>query len=200
MRPGFRLFILSFLLINLLVQDVFAQSGKTLLEVFRSQAKELTEEISLKVPEGKISSLYVSVQGTELSLLFENAILETFSKRSTPIVFVKQDEKATPRINILVLKNESFVRSIEPSIYLRTIETTMEVRFDSSETAKHYLGTFNRILKDTVSQSDGNEGSFTVINRSTLHVEDEKLNKILLPAILISSTILIVYLFFTVRN
>lgn len=163
--------------------------------VIRSQVQSIADETIDQAnfdPKGRIA---IIVEGEGPQALVENAFIESLQKRNY-ISVVKTNTPTEQSINIFLLNSDVKVHELEPKKMERTIRTILKVRIvKGPEHETRILGPFHRETKDTAqvfpdvrlaaNSSNGNEGM---------------LRRILTPLMVITGTVLIIYLFFTVRS
>ncbi len=157
----------------------------------QSIANEVVDQAKLD-PKGRVAVL---VEGEEPRSVAENAFIDAFQKRSYTSV-LSMEEMLEQTLQVFLLGTEIKVRGVNATLYERNILTTLEVRtVTGREREVHMLGTFHRETKDTAQ-------AFPSVQLLAFPKNDESgvMQRLLTPLVIISGTILIVYLFFTVRS
>ena len=147
----------------------------------RSQLRDVGERIVEAAQLNPGSSVVLAVDAAQRRTIVENAFLESLQKRGVRAMLEgDRDSVQTP---ILRISDVRWDRSGPPDAVLRTeLDARVE---DPGSGAVRYLGHF-------VSDTQGK--AIPAVQSETI------LGKILEPLVVISGTVLIVYLFFTVRS
>lgn len=166
--------------------------------VIRHQCDELAREILQSIELRPGDRVAIRVKGAQAPVVVENAIIEELHKKQIIPLLNAPADNGLPVLDLLVLGQEVNFRPAKEGAFSRTIQTTLEGRYQSGQSQEvRFLGMFSRSQIDTVSQRE-------VIRWSDFSMgaeeESSTFQKLLTPVILISGAFLVVYLFFTVRN
>lgn len=169
--------------------------GVNSTSIVRSQLQSIADEVVDSTKFDIKARVAVLVEGEGNRTLAENAFIEAFQKRK--FTFIVIDTTSVNQIlNVFILNSEIKVREVNAKLFERIIRTTLEARIvKGAEREAHILGKFNREIKDTAQVFS--EELLPAVQKEN---ESGIFQRILTPFIVIGGTIVIVYLFFTVRS
>ena len=149
--------------------------------VVRSQLRDLGERVVEKAQLSPGSTVVLAVDAPQRKTAIQNAFLESLQKRGIRVIL--EGERDSVRVPVLRLSDVRSDRSRMPDVVLKT---ELDARVEEPVSGDvRYLGHF---------VSDAQGQGMSVVQSETI------LGKILEPLVVISGTVLIVYLFFTVRS
>lgn len=182
--------------VDLLSQGV-PQSSTALL--VRKQLQEIADEVVAKLNAEPRMRVTVSAESQHPATLAQNAFLEALQRKGFQPFLGIGGDSVLPALTISVLNDKVAFEDVGSKSFLRTVELELEARieFGLSKPAQ-YLGTFWRFARDTVQER---EPEYMPSSRSNLHDDDSStFQRIFGPLIVLASSVLVVYLFFTVRS
>jgi hypothetical protein len=163
--------------------------------VIRSQLQSIADEAVEQAKFDSSGQVALWVEGEEPRLLAENAFLETLQKKGYTSVLHEETSKGQS-LHVFLLRSDCKVQQLDNKYFEREIHTALEARtMIGTDRKVHVLGTYHRESKDTAQV-------FPSVQISGVHtVEEENLmQQLLTPIILICGAALIIYLLFTVRS
>jgi hypothetical protein len=170
----------------------------SVIDVLQSQLRVLGEEICNQLNLESSSRLGLFVEGTDKKSIVENAFIELLSKKDLNVALTRENVKKV--LELFVVTQTVSYESLATEGWKRTIQTRLEARLRSipgDET--RYLGSHEATKLDTVRQRE--EGWIQSENRQLLGGSPPStLERMLMPLTVIVASVLVVYLFFTVRN
>ena len=163
--------------------------------VERMQLRSIAEESLAQAQFDPKDRVAILVEGDGPRTLVENAFIEALQKRN----FVPVTDVATASnqsLRVYLLECSMRVRELEPPRKERTVSTELEIRtVKGSKHETRILGTFHRVDKDTAQVFPENRTAMPLPQG-----DEGAIQRVLTPIIAIGGAVLIVYLFFTVRN
>jgi hypothetical protein len=162
----------------------------------RMQLQSIADEV---IGQAKLDPKYqvvLHVEGEGPQSLAENAFVETFQKQNYTLVLSagKASEQA---LEVFLLSTNIKLQTVDTKYSERNIRIALEARTVVGKERKvHLLGTFHREVKDTAQIFP----SIQLLGAQVDEGEENLMQKLLAPFIVLSGAILIVYLLFTVRN
>jgi len=195
--PSARLFFFCAVLI---VPTAWGQQGDeaTALTQLRSQAAAQAEEFVKVLNVVRGARVGIAVEGTENKEFTTNVFLEVLQKSGFVVSLAGQNVDAT--LEVFVLTQAVSYDGPENGKWKRTIRTALEARLRHTAAEQvQYLGNFDYSKVDTVSQK---EDGWWVTNEGALLAGSSPgvFERIMTPLTVIAATVVVVYLFFTVRN
>ena len=179
------------------VYNVWGQEQETTaLSVLRSQTLFVAEEFVQKLRLPQASQLGLKVDGSANTEFTANVFLEVLQKNG----FTVSAQEAEVMLEVLVLAQG--VSYDDPNLgkWNRLTRTAMEARLRRISSGQlEYLGNADHSKVDVVSHK---EDGWWISSEDALLTSSSPgaLEKILIPITVIAATIVVVYLFFTVRN
>lgn len=170
--------------------------------VLRLQAGSIAEEVltGIRRQANDSMSLRVSIAGGGNVMIVENAFLEALERSGMKISNVRAEDTKAPAVEVNVLEQTVQFTPLASSRFQRLVRTIVEARYrESADGNLGYVGPFQRTQIDTVDRRE----DLRAMAASPVGSDSETssiFEKIAGPLIMIGSTFLIVYLFFTVRN
>lgn len=191
--------ILILLLCITLCISLSSAQQKSVGVAFRELAADVAQEFFQKSSAVGLSSISLSVEGTNLTSFVENAFIDGFLTRKIRASLGKASEKNVFDLNLLVLDQSVGFTDLESGGYERKIQLRVEARLvRMSDGSFEFLETFQRERTDTV---DVKETWMVYGNhREKVGEEASFFSKLFTPIIVLTGTALIIYLFFTVRS
>ncbi len=177
-------------------QDSLQQSTPSLI---RQGWGSIAEDAcgKLRPVQSKTASLSI-IAASNVSLA-ENAFLAALQKKGFE-TFVRRDRAPSDvLVTVDVLTDDVAFVQLRQDSFARSVHLEAEVRAEyPGDTPAEILGTFKRVVQDTVAHKD---------DSAALHGvgmagggESSLVQRIVAPLVILGSSILVVYLFFTVRS
>jgi|GEM_PF-2445570 len=144
-------------------------------------------------------SVSIRLEATTPPTYLENAFLRALSEQSIHVMRPSSGTNQRKIIHLLVLEQEVQYGAIDSSRWDRMISLVVEVRIDHPNGTVNYLGKYSRRASDLVDARESwpsQIGEFHV-GRSE---STSSLFKLLGPVLAITGTVIMIYLFFTVRS
>jgi hypothetical protein len=167
--------------------------------IVRQQLGSIAEEVvgKLGLPDG--SGVILEIQPEAKGDLAANAFLEVLQHRGYRGFLHGANDSAAAKLDLNLLTQSARFDEIGTNTFLRTIQTGVEARIEvPAQNRASVLGMFHRSERDTVSQRDAD---LTMVSVRNTNGEDVSLlQRVVAPLIVLTSGILVVYLFFTVRS
>jgi hypothetical protein len=163
--------------------------------VVRSQLQSIADEVVDQAKFDTKGRVSIWVEGEGPRSLAENAFIETLQKRSYTSG-LGMETASGQTIHVFLLGTDIKVRELDAKYSERNINTTLEVRtMSGTEREIRLLGIFHRETKDTAQVFPSVQ-----LPAGLKDEETGVMQKLFTPLIIISGSILIVYLLFTVRS
>lgn len=194
-----RLATLFFLIVALSSPSLRAQpEEKGALLLLRAQAASIADESWPRLSESAASSIKIKllVEGGSVRSVVENAFLDYLGQKGVKVYSGDPPNPSCNIIELTILEQAVRYLGLPNEGFRREIRTVLEARRIHGTTGERaYAGVFARTNVDTVkNREDSWRGNLTQGSDASLF------DRILGPLVLIGSTFLVVYLFFTVRN
>lgn len=193
-----RWFVLCVLL--LFVQIVRSQqtTETSASDILRSQVQAIAEEVGKEIKLGPDSRIGLQIEGTDNKVITENAFIQELEKKNYRAVLSKENVDAV--LEVLVLAQGVTYEELAQERWKRTIRTTLEVRLRSPRTEEvQFLGNHDYAKVDTVAHKE--EGWWASESKAFFAgVSPSLFERVLTPLVVITGSVIVVYLFFTVRN
>jgi len=133
------------------------------------------------------------VEGVDLKTGVENAFLEALSRKGVNGAVSSVAELRNPRLRISVLDQSVSYLPLSTSQFERRVKSTVEARFeDDVHNIMTFLGVFSQESVDTVATRGETMAS--------AEPDENFFEHVLAPIVLVAASVVIVYLFFTVRS
>lgn len=167
------------------------------VSVLRSQAGSIANEIIDSLSSGAPSTCVLSVEGALLPGVVENAFVNACVARGVAVRVGRGGSQNETRVDIVVL--EQLVRYIEASNggYERTVTSTFEIRVDSPDLSEQPR---TRVLSRTATDHVVSRESIPELGTVVEDEPESVFEHILAPVVVVAGSIVIIYLFFTVRS
>lgn len=167
--------------------------------VIRQQWESLAQEVVDKLTLAPHTKIALWVQPVADSVSAQNAFLENFLHRGYAPTLNPTKDSDEVKLTVAVLTDRTQMKEIAKDTYQRTVQTDIEPRTERSNgQSVEVLGVFHRALVDTVSAQ---EAALPLPTPSASGNEDATLfQRVVGPVIVLASSIIVVYLFFTVRS
>lgn len=156
--------------------------------VLGGQARQVADEMLSKTELGTSSRVLVFVEGGEHPTIIENALLDGIQKRGG-IGSVVYDQRM-PGLHVVILQQTVQYRTLGENLFERVVRTTTEGRWTGEGSETVFLGQFARMGIDTVA----------MLESSRVDTKGSWFERVLGPVVIITGTIVAVYLLFTVRS
>jgi hypothetical protein len=163
--------------------------------VIRSQLQSIANEVVEQAKFDSAGQVVLWVEGEEPRSLAANAFIETLQKRGYTTVLHEETSKGQA-LHVFLLRTDCKIQKLDAKYFEREIHIALEARTTIGTDRKvRFLGVCHRESKDTAQV-------FPSVQVSGVRVVDEEnlIQQVLTPIILISGAVLIVYLLFTVRS
>ncbi len=181
---------------TLLCQDSLQHSTTALV---RQEWGSIAEDAcsKLKPLESKTASLHL-VSSSNASLA-ENAFLVALQKRGFATYVRKERAPSEVLLTVSILTDDIEFVQLRRDSFARSVQLEAEVRAEyPGDAPAEILGVFKRVARDTVAQKDEN---VALRGAEAAGGEESSLfQRIVGPLVILGSSILVVYLFFTVRS
>jgi hypothetical protein len=162
------------------------------LTVLRSQVQAIAEVWSSKLSGPESTTIGLRVAGTSAREFTENSILEVLQRRGYGVTL--NPESGGSVLDVLVHEQSVSYEALNETQWKRIARVSMEARLHGgSNLVVRYLGKIDVSGEDTVTRRE--DGWW-----SSREEEPGTFEKILIPIAVITTSALVVYLFFTVRN
>lgn len=168
------------------------------VDVLQSHLRVLAGEFGKLFSTPPAGRFGLHVEGLENRLMVENAFIDVLSQKNIKVVL--SQENVDQVLEILVLEQSVSYEGLTPQAWKRTIQTRLEARLRTKPGDDvQYFGSREITKQDSVLHKE--EGWSSAENRSLLPGKTPgATERLLVPLTVIASTVVIVYLFFTVRN
>ena len=166
------------LLVTIGVSSSMAQSGKDAdVNSLRVQWETLAESIFVRIPSASLGRVILVVEAEKDRSTIENAFLVSFGRKGAQLMITEEKASGETR----VLRISGIVTLESPSL-----QTSCDARWEEGDGSVSYLGRFRSDVP--IKPLENGPPGGTVLER------------ILEPLVVIAGTILVVYLFFTIRS
>lgn len=167
--------------------------------VVRQQWGSIAQEVVDKLQLAPHSAIWLSIQPIADSVMAQNAFLDALQSHGYSPALSSLKGSGAVKLAVSVLTDRTQFKEVRPSAYERTIQTDIEARTERNNGENvEIVGMFHRVLIDTVSSKDV---EFPYPRASLANEEQATLfQRLVGPLIVLASSIVIVYLFFTVRS
>lgn len=184
----------------LFLYPAMGQSGAeaSASSALRSQVQAIAEALSREVELTPASRLGLQVSGSGNKEFTENIFLEVLQKKGFTVSLSSENVDAI--VDVFVSAQRVSYDEIASVQWKRTVRIALEarLRFPNSQDVR-YLGNHEYSKVDTVSQKD--EGWWSSGESALLLGSSPgTFEKIITPFVVIVASVVVVYLFFTVRN
>ncbi|HEY4612106.1 MAG TPA: hypothetical protein VII11_03910 [Bacteroidota bacterium] len=166
--------------------------------MLRAQAKAQAEQFAKKLTVASGSSLRITVEGAENKDFTTNVFVEVLQEKGYAVTLAEQNADAT--LEVFVLTQTVAYDTAGDGGWNRTTKTTLEARVRTGKNERvEFLGNLSHSQTDRVSEKE--EGWWVSNDRALFSdVPPTALERIMVPVAVITATVILVYLFFTVRN
>ena len=163
--------------------------------ILRRQLQTIADQVMDKIKADVAGSVSIAVEGENPRTLAENAFVDAAQERGLRST-IGNSMPNEAILSVYILQAAARIHELNSKQSERIVDVSLEARLSTAEDREMKLiGTFSESSKDTVPAEFGKPALPT-------HQAEEgsTLQKILTPLIVIGSTVIIVYLFFTVRS
>lgn len=173
---------------------VFSQTADepSAVTVLRSHVQAIAEVWNARLSLPESSRIGLRVSGSLSKEFTENSILEVLQRRGYQVAL--SYEQADPLLDVLVHEQRVSYEELGDKLWKRTVYVSMEARLNMSQNHEvRHLGKLDVSAMDTVTYRE--EGWWSSREEGSGTFE-----KIVTPMVVIATSAVVVYLFFTVRN
>jgi hypothetical protein len=168
--------------------------------ILREEADSIAASIEEEVGAIPSDSVNCFVTDGQFKLPAENALAGQLMKKGIRVLIGPPVDSGMWRVSMLVLDCSVKYVDLERDLSQRRIRLSVEVRVQPKRSDEaRFLRSFVSDKVDTVSRRD-RESSDARAGSVPEHGEESTLQRLLTPLVLIAGTIVIVYLFFSVRS
>ena len=186
---------------GILPVDLVSQSvpESTTALLLRKQFQEIADDVVAKFTIVPPNNVVVSVESPYPVTSVQNAFLDALQRKGCQPFLHANGDSVSAALTVTVLHEKVTFEDFGGKNFLRTVESEVEARIEfGSFKSAQYLGTFRRSARDTVQER---EPEYVKTPLGSLHEEDAStFQRLVGPLIVLASSVLVVYLFFTVRS
>jgi hypothetical protein len=187
-----RLFLSILITLCLSVSIAWSQDI-SVLERLREQAGGIADSAAKIALRKGITSVGLSVEGRGSHIVVQNAFIEALNQARVSVIDGAPEMSSQVRLRVLILGQAAQAVLLTDGRYERTVRTSIEPRLEMSSSEIQTLGILERISKDTVQSAVTEEIFDGTADESTVE-------RLMMPLIVVTSVVLVVYLLFTVRS
>ncbi len=164
------------------------------LVVFREQAQRIADEVLQQVRFEAETAVSLRVSGGAYPFIVENAFLAALEAKGLAVSLASDHPLL---IEVFLLTQNIGYEEHPRDGWKRAVTTVCEVRLQSPRKGEaRYLGMFEKTDRDVVDQRE----AVAHTTNSDAEKEASVIERIVTPVVLIVGAVIVVYLFFTVRN
>lgn len=167
--------------------------------IIRQQFASIADEVVQKLQPAHNANVGITVEANRYRSLAENAFLQSLQQKGYSASLGRGRDSDEAVLDVNVLTDQVAFEGIGQRGYARTVQTGIEARVEYPKMdSAAVLGLFQRISRDTVAQRD--PGIPVTSGALSYDEESSIFQRFLGPLIVLASSIVVVYLFFTVRS
>jgi hypothetical protein len=181
-----------------LVNAQVASNPSTAL-VVHEQLKSIAEEVAGRVLFDAGNKVVVNINAEKDLTLVENAFLQALDRKGFPARLYRGPDSVDVSLKVDLLTDRVSFDEAAGGAFVRTVQIDLEARVEyAAKRPAEVFCLFHRTAIDTVSQKD--PGALVKLGIRSIDAETTLFQRLVGPLIVLAGSIIVVYLFFTVRS